>query len=162
MNIEYKTSDIVEFIFEYLEIGELNEQMKKLRREFDLNPFNEDDDEYVGAWEELRHNMELINDVIFGVINVLERLFIGGQELKAPEKLDIAVAALDKALVLPWYAEMFDGPALKLLVSQAVTLMNVVGWDVLGKETKVQSKAVEFEALDATEFVKNKLAAREF
>lgn len=155
MKIKVDARELADFVLEYLEVESLNQEVKRLRAEFDFNPFDEDGDAYVGAWAELRHNMELINDVVFGVIGVLERLVIGGQSLRAPEKLDAAVAALDKALALPWYAEMFDGPALKLLVSQAVALANLVGWKLVGETTTVQSKLEGVKSIDATSiFVK--------
>lgn len=143
MDVRLQLDDIKDIVIEYLEIDSLNSSMKKLKQEFDLNPFDEDGDPYVGFWPEMKHNLDLINDVVLAVVQVLENVTLGAQELQAPEKLDVAVGVLDDALDLPWYAEMFDGPALKIIVSQAVNLMNSVNWDYTVGEIQDKQKRAE-------------------
>lgn len=148
MNIEVNHKELVRQVVEYLEVANLNQALKTLTHEFDWNPFNNDGDEYDGFWPEVRHNMDLVNDVIMATVMVLEKATVGGRELKSPEKLDIAVGVLDEALRLPWYAEMFDGPLLKILVSQAVSIMNKVHWAPTGPVTATQEKVLAKTNMD--------------
>jgi hypothetical protein len=152
MNIVINYAYLREQILEIIGIENLNGPLKKLKAEFDFNPFDQDGDQWETPWDEFRHNVELVNDVILATVQVLERAVVAGRSLSSPEKLEVAVAVLDEVLVLPWYAEMFDGPILKLMVSQAVALLNSIGWEPSGEIQNAQGAAmamgekIEFEA----------------
>jgi hypothetical protein len=70
-----------------------------------------------------------------------ERIVVNGIELSAPEKHRAVVAALDRAIRLPWYAEPFDGPLLDMIVVGAVNKWNSIDWfDGSVKLTAVEVK----------------------
>lgn len=45
-------------------------------------------------------------------------------EIDSEDKLDAAAALVDKYLILPFYLELFDGPAIKIIISFVVTFIN--------------------------------------
>lgn len=104
------------------------EKLKSLRANFDWNPFDEDEDEFVGPWAEIRENFRLVGDVALAAVHCAERITIAGMELSAPQKHAAVVAALDDIIRLPWYLEPFDGPALDMAVSTAVAALNGMKW----------------------------------
>jgi hypothetical protein len=102
------------------------EELAKLRAEFDWNPFDDDGDEYVGVWEEVKHNFQLVGNVAMSVVLVAERATISGQSLSDPQKHAACVQALDDIIRLPWYLEPFDNVALDMAVSTAVAALNSI------------------------------------
>ena len=116
------------YIFGVLRDEGFIEKLDALKREFDFNPFNQDDDEYVGPWQEIRHDGALLGDVVTAAIHVAERITIDGISLNDAQKHAVVVQALDDAIRLPWYAEPFDGTIFNMAVTTAVRTMNAVGW----------------------------------
>lgn len=45
-------------------------------------------------------------------------------EIGSEDKLEAAAALVDKYLILPFYLELFDGPAIKIIISFVVTFIN--------------------------------------
>jgi hypothetical protein len=126
---------------------EIVEKLAELRTKFDWNPFDDDGDEFVGAWAEIRQNFRLIGDVAMAVVHVAERVQIAGVELNEPQKHAAAVQVLDDIVRLPWYAEPFDGPVMDMVVSTAVAAMNSIGWT---KKIAGEIVNAETEKLDMT------------
>ena len=127
--VEINKDEIAEFMLDYIDWEGTKDTVGKLK-EFDWNPFDEDGDEFVGAWAEMRHNSELVIDVAKALVNTAERVVVGGLSLSASQKRDAVVKALDNALRLPWYAEPFDGIALGIFVDMVVAFMNKVDWGI--------------------------------
>ena len=94
----------------------------------DWNPFNEDGDQYVGPWEEIKHNFKLVGDTAMEIVLCLERATIAGETLTDPQKHAVAVQVLDDIIRLPWYLEPFDGIALDMVVTTAVMALKGLGW----------------------------------
>lgn len=90
---------------------------------FDLWPFDDDGDEFLTAFDEMRNNANIICDAALATIAMVERAFIGVAELENPQKHAIVREILDDAIKLPFYAEWADGPIIDLLISFAVRLM---------------------------------------
>ena len=116
------------YIFGVLRDEGFIEKLDVLKREFDFNPFNQDADEYVGPWDEIRHDGSLLADVVAAAVHVAERITIDGYSLNNAEKHAAVVQVLDDVFRLPWYAEPFDGPFLNMAVTAGVRIMNGIGW----------------------------------
>lgn len=107
---------------EYQAIGE---QIKKVKKEFDWNPFNKDGDEYVTAWDEFKHNIKLINNLITKVIVTVEKIAVTVLGVSSGgAKLEAAVQYLDDVVKLPFFAEFVDAPFFRLIISFAVDKIN--------------------------------------
>lgn len=132
--ITFNKDEIVQFLVDRLEIGEIRESIRGLKG-IDWNPFDDDGDEYVTVWEELRHNWDLISDVAEQLVRSVEFLVVDGQSLSSEQKHDAVVAALDKAIRVPWYVEPFDGLLIGLLVNVIVRQFNKINWGVGDGET---------------------------
>ena len=127
--IEFDPDEVIDYLYEQLQIGGLLEKVSDLKR-VDFNPFDEDGDEYVGVFQEMGHNCDLIWSATLALVRSAEALVVGGISLTSPEKHKVVVKALDRAIRLPWYAEPFDGPLLDVLVTIAVTQFNRIGWGI--------------------------------
>lgn len=144
--IDVDVNEVVEFLMEYAEVDALKEEIGRLRG-IDWNPFNEDEDEYVGVWAELQHNYELIHNVAVRLITTVEKLVVGGLSLSNQQKHKAVVSALDRAVRAPFYLEPFDGPLFDMLVAAAVSLMNRVNWGMPeGQKHEMGSIIVERQA----------------
>lgn len=128
-DIKFETKEIADFLVDYLDLGDFKDDLGKLR-DIDWNPFNEDGDEYVGVWAEIRHNYDLVWEVAVDLCGIAEQLLIGGLSLTSEQKHKSVVEALDRALDCPWYLEPFDGTALGLLVNTVVKYLNLVEWGI--------------------------------
>lgn len=115
-------------IYEAVDGPEFIEKLRALKKNIDWNPFDDDGDEFVGPWAEIRQNFKLVGDVAMSVVHVAERIVVEGQSLSAPQKHEACVQALDDILRLPWYLEPLDGPVLDMVVATAVAGMNSIGW----------------------------------
>ena len=138
------------YIFGVLRDEGFTEKIDALKREFDFNPFNQDDDAYVGPWDEIRHNGALLGDVVTAAIHVAERITIDGISLNDAQKHAAVVQALDDMIRLPWYAEPFDGTVFNMAVTAGVRAMNAVGWirEIMGggsTSTRVNATADKLE-----------------
>jgi len=74
--------------------------------------------------------INLVLTIEVAVNNLIDTVF----HIKSSEKLDAAVAIFDKYIRLPWYFEILDDFALRILISVVVTIMNKwfgVKWDLL-------------------------------
>lgn len=155
-------------IYEAIDAPVFIEKIKALKKDFDWNPFDEDGDEFETAWDEIRHNFQLIGDVAMAAVHCAERVTIAGVELTAPQKHAAVVQALDDIIRLPWYAEPFDGPALNMAVSTAVSALNSLNWfkelsdGVNGtKLVDAKTEKIDMTAKVATINVDNVRAARQ-
>jgi hypothetical protein len=138
--VEIELDEIVDFLIEDLGIEALSEKMTALGG-IDWNPFDEDGDEYESIWSEMQHNFSLVWQATDALVFTAERIVVNGIELSAPEKHRAVVAALDRAIRLPWYAEPFDGPLLDMIVVGAVNKWNSIDWfDGSVKLTAVEVK----------------------
>jgi len=108
-----------------IDYNEIVESLKKLKKEWDWNPFDKDGDEYTTAWSEFKHNIELLSDLFERVVIAVEKI--------APTVLDIAsggakleatVQFLDEVVQLPFYLEWADAPVFRLLISLIVDKLN--------------------------------------
>jgi len=133
-----------EYVAQTLNTAELSQQLGKLK-DIDWNPFDEDGDEYVGLWAEMKHNWDVVWTFLLYACSLAENLVVDGLSLEAPQKHDLVVGALDDVIHLNWYLEPFDGPALGMLVKAAVSFLNKVGWgdeiEGLAKEKVELAKA---------------------
>jgi len=127
MKTEFNKDQIVDYIERKLDDSGLLAAITAAKA-LDWNPFDDDGDEYVGAWAEMRHNADLILGVARGAILLAEQIVIDGRSLTNPQKRDAVVAVLDDCIRLPWYAEPFDGIAIGLLVDSGVAAFNALGW----------------------------------
>lgn len=127
--VEISLDEIVDFMWEYLEMDNVKSEIRKLKS-FDWNPFNEDGDEYAGAFAEMAHNWELIWNVMKQFVNVAERIVVGGVGLTNQQKHKAVVEAIDRAIRLPFFLEPFDGIVIDMFVTAAVKFWNTVGWGV--------------------------------
>ena len=129
MKVEFELNEVVDFLEEYLKLGEVKDSIKKLKG-IDWNPFNEDGDEYVGAFEELQHNLDLISDAAEDLCKTVQFMLIGGQTLSNQQKHKAVVKALDNAVRLPFWAEPFDGILFDVIVKMAVKNLKKVNFGV--------------------------------
>lgn len=112
------------------------EQLKS----YDFNPFRPPKaPEDPAGFDKWREAQGLVNDLVLDLIAVVEReVKAVGEVGKGGEKLDAVVTFLDDIIRLPFYLEWFDGPAIRLLVSQLVGLLNrVFGKDWIEKITAI-------------------------
>lgn len=123
-------------IYEAIDGPEFIEKVRALKKNIDWNPFNEDGDEFVGPWAEIRQNFKLVGDVALAAVHCAERIVVEGRELSAPQKHAACVQALDDILRLPWYLEPLDGPVLDMVVSTAVAGLNGIAWLRGGTDAK--------------------------
>lgn len=124
MKVEFEKDELVKYLIKQLALSGLKKAAKNLK-DIDWNPFDDDDDEYDTAWKEIVHNKDLLVEAAAALVNTAERIIIEGNRLTAAQKHDAVVAALDKAIILPWYAEPFDGKIISLLVTSVVKTMNM-------------------------------------
>lgn len=129
--VKIEKDELVSFLIDYLDIEGVKGKLSGLKQ-IDWNPFDDDGDEYDTVFAEIRHNWDLIWDALTALVQTAERIVVGGVTLTNVQKHEAVVSALDKALVLPWYMEPFDGVALGMLVASAVKFMNKVDWGVEG------------------------------
>lgn len=146
MDVTFDKTQVVEYIERTLEDSGVLAAIGAAKA-LDWNPFNDDGDEYVGPWQEMRHNCDLILDVARAAILLAETIVIDGRSLTNPQKRDAVVQVLDDCIRLPWYAEPFDGIAIGLLVDSGVAAFNALGWvQEIPGEGQSDAKAVKVEA----------------
>lgn len=128
MQIQFDKTQIADYIERKLEDAHLLTALADLKREFDFNPFDDDQDAYRGPWQELRHNSELVMQVISRAIFLVEMITLDGISLTNPQKREVVKQVLDDALRLPWYLEPLDGPLIGMLVDSGVVALTAIGW----------------------------------
>lgn len=126
--IQFDKTQIANYIEQKLEDAQLLTAIAALKRDFDFNPFNDDQDAYRGPWAEIRHNSELIMAVLSRAILLVEMITFDGISLTNPQKREVVKQVLDDCLRLPWYLEPLDGPLIGILVDSGVVAMNAIGW----------------------------------
>lgn len=129
MEIQFDKDRLVEFLKQELDIEGKKSAITGLSK-IDWNPFNEDGDEHVGVWAEMKNNWSLVWDAILAIVGTLEKIVVEGTTLTAPQKKDAAVSLLDDCLKLPFFLEPFDGIALGMLIDAGVSYMNKVDWGI--------------------------------
>lgn len=115
---------------EYFGAEGLSEKLAKLK-DLNLNPFSLDDDGTPEGWDDLKQARVIITELIhFGILAVEKLSADAAQvESKTPtgkEKLDALVEFLDDCIKLPWYAEIADGPILRMIISSTVGELNIL------------------------------------
>jgi len=92
--------------------------------------------------DEIIANMDKLNSIILRVISAVEVAVENAkadyEDIKSGEKLDVATKLLDDLLKLPWYLEMIDGPAIKIAISMAISLLNQTGEKKFDKEQAIE------------------------
>jgi hypothetical protein len=126
-NIDHR--ELARLIWEQLRLSELRDSVVALKG-IDWNPFDEDEDEYVGIFSEINHNFSLIFDVAQQAAAVAQRIVVDGASLSDPQKHRVVVQVLDDLIRLPFYAEPFDGPVIDVLVKSAVKMLRAVNWGI--------------------------------
>jgi len=87
---------------------------------FDLNPFNQDDDQF-GVIAEIKNNVQLVGELIHQVIIGVERVAVEFGLLSSSEsKLEAASVIVAGAIKLPVYL-FFLNPAKKPLIRHFIT-----------------------------------------
>lgn len=133
ISVDYK--ELARKVAEELNIAELKESLSKLKT-LDWNPFDDDGDQYVGVWQELQHNWDLIFDVAVQSARVVRRGIEGVASLDDPQKHKVVVQVLDDLVRAPWYIEPFDGVAFDGIVTAAVKYCKLVDWGLSLPEGK--------------------------
>ena len=94
---------------------------------------------------EILANISTVSDYLVAVICAVEAVITSTKSfqetLSSEDKLEIAVSIVDDAIDLPWYAESFDGPVIRFLISNSVSLLN----KALGKDWDL-SRILEYLA----------------
>ena len=138
--ITFDKDRLVEFLKEELSIDDTKSKISGLGK-IDWNPFDDDDDEYVTVWAEMRHNWDLVWDALLAIVGTLETVVVAGVSLSSPQKKSAAVSLLDDLLKLPFFLEPFDGIALGMLVDAAVLFMNKIDWGMDVQVVKIPADA---------------------
>lgn len=125
--VDYK--ELARQVAEELKLSEVKDALTALKT-IDWNPFNEDGDEHVGAWQEIQHNWGLIWDVAVQSCEVAERMVVGVAKLEDPQKHKVVVQVLDDLVRAPWYVEPFDGLIFDALVTAAVKFNKAINWGI--------------------------------
>lgn len=125
--IRIDASKLIEFLKDELDFDEKKAAITGLTK-IDWNPFDDDGDEHVGVWNEMKNNWSLFWDAILAIISTLEAIVVGGVSLSAPQKKSVAVDLIDDLLKLPFFLEPFDDIIIGLLVDAAVSQMNKIDW----------------------------------
>ncbi len=167
MEIQFDKTQIANYIEQKLEDAQLLTAIAALKRDFDFNPFNDDQDAFRGPWQEIRHNSELIMAVLSRSILLVEMITFDGISLNNPQKREVVKQVLDDCIRLPWYAEPLDGPLIGILVDSGVVAMNAIGWvqEIGGLTTDTKAAKIEIagevvtkdEAKDAVQARANRL-----
>lgn len=147
MKVEIKEQEVLDFLKEFLELDKFSEELSKMKG-IDWNPFDEDGDEHVGAFQEMHHNFELIWSAAMALTKSVEQIVIGGISLTNQQKHKAVVKALDDLIRLPWYAEPFDGPLLDVLVKISVQYWNAVNWGVQLDKIELRSTESTAEVIE--------------
>jgi len=87
-------------------------------------------------------NVDKVNNIILKVISAVEvageNIKSDYEDIKSGEKLDAASQVLDDLIKLPWYLELVDGPALKIVISMAISLLNQTDGKKFDKDQAVK------------------------
>jgi hypothetical protein len=115
---------LVEFIKNELNLDELKNSAEALKQGWDWNPFDKDGDEYVTAWQEFKHNIDLLWDFLEKIMFAVEKAAKSLTILEGGAKLEAAVKFGDAIIKLPFWLEWLDDNLLRLLFSMLVRKTN--------------------------------------
>lgn len=138
MNINIEEKEVIDALIKYAEVPSLTLKLKALKG-IDWNPFDEDNDEYIGIFGEMNHNCDLLWDATCAIVHTAERLVVGGISLSNQQKHKSVVEALDRMIRVPFFLEPFDGLLIDMLVTAAVKWFNKIGWGYV-PDTKLELK----------------------
>ena len=122
---------LLEALRAYAETDLFSQRLDQLKN-YDFNPFrppaNPDGPE---GWDKVVEAGNLVNEIIKDVVGVVEKVVRDAGEVGlGNEKREAVVQFLDDIIKLPFWAEPFDKPLIRLLVDQIVGLLN----KLLGKD----------------------------
>lgn len=126
-SVDYK--QLIAMLWEQLQLEEVKQSVTALKG-IDWNPFDEDGDQYEGAFAEIDHNFDLIWDVAVKAAAAMQRVVVDGASLSNPQKHKAVVELLDNLIRGPWYVEPFDGIILDGIVKGAVKFLRSVNWGI--------------------------------
>lgn len=127
--ISLDRDELLEAFKKELDLPVINDKITRLRELFatkSFNPFNGVviDDET--GWDNMKEANRLIAELIDFSITTAEKISAdAGTALSGKDKLDAVVGFLDGCIELPFYLEIFDGPAIRFAITQVVNLLNV-------------------------------------
>lgn len=109
-------------------VSKLKERVNEFIEEFEGLKSSIDE---ASEWDTLPEIISNIGNMTSFVINVILAVELSANELMdeveavtSGEKLEAAAEVLDELLDLPWYLEVIDGPAFKILISFGVSMLN--------------------------------------
>jgi hypothetical protein len=83
------------------------------------------------AWDSLIEVNENVNEIMGFLLYVITETEAAVRDInkdikliKSTEKREAVVAALDEAIQLPWYAEMFDDVVIRMAIDKGVEYLN--------------------------------------
>ena len=111
----------------YAETDMFSDRLEQLKA-YDFNPFrppaNPDGPD---GWDKVVEAGNLVNEILRDIIGVVEKVVRDAGEVGlGNEKREAVVQFLDDIIALPFWAEPFDKPLIRLLVDQLVGLLNSV------------------------------------
>jgi hypothetical protein len=132
--MEVDKDKLIEAFKRELDLPVINDKIARLKQLFatkSFNPFNGVVIDEANGWDNMKEANRLIADLIDFAITTAERISAdAGAALSGKDKLDAVVKFLDDAIKVPWYLEAFDGPAIRLAITQVVNVLNAkVGHD---------------------------------
>lgn len=128
MKMTFDAKSLARFLVTYTDLEDFKVKASALKG-FDWNPFNEDEDEYDTPWKEIQHNWDLLWSAVVAFAHTVDRVLIGGQELTNRQKHAVVKEAIDRALILPWYLEPFDGMVIDMVIKAAAEFVHHVEFE---------------------------------
>lgn len=122
--IKIDVENIKEYVNKELNLEGMREKAKALKKGFDWNPFDKDNDEYKTAWSEIQNNIRLCKEFLTEIVVTVEQASYVLGILEGGAKLEAAVDYLDSVVRLPLILEWFDKPLFRWLISLAVEWIN--------------------------------------
>lgn len=122
--LKIEVDKLKEFLENELDLLTLKDKARALKKEWDWNPFDKDDDQYTTAWQEFMHNIDLLSEMMEQVVITVEKASKVLGILEGGAKLEAAVQFLDKLIRLPFFLEWLDGPLFRFAISYVVRALN--------------------------------------
>lgn len=130
MSVTIDVDKLVNQMKELFDVPELQAKVKALKG-VEFNPFKFGPDGTPVGWDIFVQDTGMVTSIFLQVIKTAEKLTSeAGQVAAGKDKLDAVVKFLDDIIQLPFYLEWADGPALKMIITYLVNLLN----KVLGKD----------------------------
>ena len=129
-NVTIDTAAILKELKGLVDAEEFKAKVDRLKA-LNVNPFDLGEDNTPEGWANSIEAVEILRDITLDAIRVAEKVvYEAGETAKGKDKLDAVVGFLDGVIRVPWYLEMFDGPAIKLVVTLVVSGLN----ELFGKD----------------------------